>query len=98
MANKYGITKETETKNLPFGVLSGEVLAVPEVQELTDGTTQAFYQFLQTACGTTDEIKMNDISVKFILTAVQDLLNKSNTGLHIIYPNCSIRGMYNKRL
>lgn len=98
MANRYGITKDTETASLPHGTMPAAIMALPEVQAMVHNVNYDTIQFIANVCGTdVSAINLDDVAITNILKAVQEVLNKSNTGLHIIRPNISRVG-YRKRI
>lgn len=98
MANRYGITKDTETAALPHGTMPNTIMDLPEVQALTHNVNYDTIQFIANVCGVDEStINFDDVTITNILKAVQEVLNKSNTGLHIIRPNVSRIG-YRKRI
>lgn len=99
MVNRYGITCETESATLPHGTMPSAIMALPEVQTLIHNVNADTIQFIANVCGTElSAIDLNDTTITNILKAVQDVLNKSNTGLHIIRPNVISRVGYRKRI
>lgn len=97
MSNRYGITVDTEEKILPHGTMPYSIMSLDEVEQMNQEINERVNLFISNSCGIMDDPDLDPVTIDHILQAVQDVLNKSNTGLHIIRPHV-IRNMYKKRI
>lgn len=97
MRNRYGITADTEEKVLPHGTMPYTIMALDEVEHMNREINERVNLFIANSCGMMDDPDLDPVTIDHILQAVQDVLNKSNTGLHIIRPHVT-RNIYKKRI
>ena len=102
MSNRYGITKDSESVSLPHGVMTDEIMTLPEVYALTVQGNELTREYIRALCGLDEDVELDKVlttvTVNHILNDIQNRLDKSNCGLHIIRPHVIPRVGYKKRI